>query len=214
MNKSTIILTGLIGLAGAILTGIGEFVLHFDTLARYDANNSFFLGISDSRTNLGHFIAVLGAPLYFLGCWHIRLMLQPASDRLSMLAYLIGLYSFALGLVWIGSRASLSALLNFQGTIDLDSLLGLYDLRYESLITIVRIAMLLLSAIYIGLVLTGKSHYPKWMAILNPILLIAVSFIVYVITPSLGKYLLPIALNVGFAIFFAASIVVAKKQGL
>jgi len=66
--------------------------------------------------------------------------------------------------------------------------------------------------IYVWLVLTGRSYYPKWMAVLNPILLIIVSFIIYAIAPSLGKFLMPIALNVAFAIFFVISLIIAKHK--
>ena len=93
-------------------------------------------------------------------------------------------------------------------------LIGLYDLRYETLLQIIRVAVLALSVIYISLTLTGRSHYPKWMAALNPILLILVSFIVYAVTPSIGKYLMPIALNVAFFVLFVASIMIARKKGV
>jgi hypothetical protein len=214
ITNSTIVITGLIGLLGAVLTGTGEFLMHFDPLARFDAENSFFLAVPEARSTLGHFIAVLGAPLYFIGCWHIRLMLRPAGERASLVAFLIGLYGFGVGLVWIGSRTTLGSYVNMQGTSEIAHLITLYDLRYESLITIVRIAVLLLSAMYIWLVLTGKSFYPRWMAALNPILLIVASFVVFVAAPSIGKYLMPIALNVAFAIYFFASIMIARKQGI
>ena len=213
MTKSIILLTGLIGLVGAVLTGTGEFILHYDALARF-SENQFFLGISDSRTTIGHFFGSLGAPLYLVGAWHIHEMLKPAGARWAMTAFLITAYGFAVGAIWIGSRASLSALINIPATPDVEHLLGLYDFRYETLLQVIRIAVLLLSVIYIWLVLTGRSHYPKWMAALNPILLIVGSFIVYAIAPELGKYLMPIALNVAFFIFFAASIVIARRKGV
>ncbi len=214
MTKSIIILTGVTGLVGAILTGAGEFILHFDALARFGPEFEFFTGISTERTTLGHFVGVLGAPLYLVGCWHIYLMLRPASQAWALSAFLITAYGFAIGAVWIGSRASISALINSTGSPDIELLIGLYDFRYETLLQIIRVAVLVLSIVYIWLVLTGRSHYPKWMALLNPILLIVASFTVYAIAPNLGKYLMPIALNVAFFIFFTASIVIAKKKGV
>ena len=214
MTKSTIVLTGLVGLLGAVLTGVGEFILHFDALARFGAENEFFEGISDQRTTIGHFVGVLGAPLYLVGCWHIKLMLQPANKIWSMTAFFVAAYGFAVGAVWIGSRASISALVNAPTSPEIVQLIGLYDFRYETLLQIIRVTVLALSVIYIWLTLTGRSHYPKWMAALNPILLILVSFIVYAVTPSLGKYLMPIALNVAFFVLFAASIMIARKKGV
>ncbi len=214
MTKSTIVLTGLVGLLGAVLTGVGEFILHFDALARFGAENEFFEGISDQRTTIGHFVGVLGAPLYLVGCWHIKLMLQPANKIWSMTAFFVAAYGFAVGAVWIGSRASISALVNAPTSPEIVQLIGLYDFRYETLLQIIRVTVLALSVIYIWLTLTGRSHYPKWMAALNPILLILVSFIVYAVTPSIGKYLMPIALNVAFIVLFVASIMIARKKGV
>ena len=214
MNRSAIVVTGVIGLLGALLTGAGEFILHFDALARFSVEYAFFGGISDQRSNVGHFVAVLGAPLYLIGCWHIRLMLKPASDRWSLVAFLVMAYGFVVGTVWIGSRASVSALVNTPVSTDVLHLIDLYDFRYETLLQVIRIAVLVLSIIFVALVVRGRSHYPRWMALLNPILLIVGSFVVYALAPAIGKYLMPIALNVAFFILFSASIVIANKKGL
>ena len=214
MSKSTIVVTGVIGLLGALLTGAGEFILHFDVLARFDVEYEFLGGISEQRSNVGHFVAVLGAPLYLIGCWHIRLMLKPASDRWSLAAFLVMAYGFAVGIVWIGSRASISALVNMPVSTDMLHLIDLYNFRYETLLQVIRIAVLVLSIIFVALVVRGRSHYPRWVAALNPILLIVTSFVVFALAPTIGKYLMPIALNVAFFILFSASIAIANKKGL
>lgn len=214
MNKSVIGVTGLIGLLGAVLTGVGEFLLHYDALARFDVEYAFLGGITDQRSSVGHFVAMLGAPLYLIGCWHIRLMLKPASDRWSLVAFFVMAYGFAIGIVWIGSRASISALVNMPVTPDLLHLIDLYDFRYETLLQVTRIAVLALSIIFVALVVRGRSHYPRWVALLNPILLIVASFVVYALAPAAGKFLMPIALNVAFFILFLASITIAIKKGL
>ena len=214
MIKSKVVLTGLLGLLAAVLTGAGEFILHYDALARFGAEFEFFKGISDQRTNLGHFVAVLGAPFYVVGCWHIKKMLEPASQRWSLVAFLVAAYGFIVGIIWIGSRASISALVNAPELVDVSHLISLYDFRYETLLQIIRTTVLVLSVIYIWLTLSGRSHYPKWMAWLNPILLIVVSFVIYAVAPAIGKYLMPIALNVAFAVFFVASAFVATRKGI
>ena len=214
MTRSIIVLTGIVGLLAAVFTGIGEFMLHFDALARFDVEYAFLGGISDQRSSIGHFVAMLGAPMYLIGCWHIRLMLKPASDRWSLVAFFVMAYGFAIGIVWIGSRASISALVNMPVTPDVQHLVELYDFRYETLVQVTRIAVLVLSIIFVALVVRGRSHYPRWVALLNPILLIVASFVVYAIAPAAGKYLMPIALNVAFFILFLASITIATKRGL
>lgn len=162
---------------------------------------------SEGRQTLGHFIGVLGAPLYVAGMWHIYLMLKPAGQRLAFLAFVLGAYGFMVGADWIGSRASIGALTHFQdsgGTVD--DLISLYQLRYETLLTVVRVTTLSLSLIFIGLVLTGRSHYQKWQAVFSPIVLLIGSFVVYALAPEIGKYIMPIALNVAFGVFFIMSL--------
>jgi Family of unknown function (DUF6796) len=215
MNNNTMtvqMLTGIAGLVAAILVGVGEFYLNFDDLARYSEENyDFMLGTPDATFTLGHFIGVLAAPLYIVGCWHIYLMLKPANKAWAFAAFIITAYGFMIGAVWIGSRASIGTLANLPDTAQVQQLIELYQLRYETLLTVIRVTTLVLSLIYIALVLTGKTHYPRWMAILNPIILIIASFICFAILPAVGKYPLPIALNVAFFVYFAASLFYANK---
>ena len=211
--KNIIIVTGFIGLLASILVGIGEYLLHYDSLARFSEGGFGFLqGVDEQRTTIGHFFGVFGATLYLVGCYHIYLMLRPANKRVAQAAFFIGAFGFVVGAVWIGSRASISALMQWPITPEIAELIELYDLRYETLLTVVRITTLILSVLFIWLTLTGRSNYPRWMAIFSPIVLILASFLVYVIAPQLGKHLMPIALNVAFFIFFSLSLLHARAD--
>ena len=212
-QQQVIVLTGIIGVIAAIVVGIGEFMLHFDPLARFSADSyEFMLAASEQRQTLGHFFGVLGAPLYVVGCWHIYLMLKPANQKLAFVGFLASAYGFMIGADWISSRASIGALVHYQETGGtLEGLVSLYQLRYESLLTVIRITTVVISIIFIYLALTGRSHYQKWQSIFNPIVLLVMNFVVYAINPEIGKYLMPIALNVAFGIFFLMSVVQAQK---
>jgi len=51
-----IMITGLIGLLAAVLVGVGEYLLHYDPLARFSEGGfGFMQGIGEQRTTLGHF---------------------------------------------------------------------------------------------------------------------------------------------------------------
>lgn len=210
-NQHQITLAGMVGLLAAISVGLGEFLLHFDSLGRFEQGYIFMLGITVERTTAGHFFAVLGAPLYLLGYWHLMKMLEPANKMASRVAFFIMSYGIIVGSSWIGSRANISAIMNMDTMADLSSLVALYEFRYESLLQITRVAVLAFSIIFIWLTLSGRSHYPRWMAIFNPILLILASFAVWFFIPSVGIYLMPIALNVAFALLFIISIVLSKN---
>ena len=212
-EQQIILLTGIVGLVAAVLVGAGEFLLHFDPLARYsETSYDFMLAASDQRQTLGHFLGALGAPLYVVGCWHIYLMLKPANQKLALVGFLASAYGFMIGADWMSSRASIGALIHFEASGgSVDGLVELYQLRYESLLTVIRITTLALSLIFLYLVLTGRSRYEKWQAVFCPILLLVMNFVIYAISPSIGKYLMPIALNVAFGIFFLMSVVQAQK---
>jgi hypothetical protein len=121
-------------------------------------------------------------------------------------------YGCALGGVWMGSRASISALVNAPQFAELGNLVALYDLRYETLLNVTRLAILWVSIIYIWLVSSGRSCYPRWMALFNPILLLLFSFAIWLIMPAIGKYMMPIALNIAFFIFFSLSLYFVRQE--
>jgi len=212
-ERQTVLITGVAGLMAALLVGLGEFLLHYDPLGRFGQGLSFMQGISESRATLGHFIGVLGSPLYILGAWHIQIMLRPASKLLAVIAFLLMSYGLMVGAVWIGSRASAITIINLDASQDVSHrLLLLYDLRYENLLLATRITILAMSAIFAMICLTGRSHYPRWMAALNPIALILLSFAAYFTIPALGNLIMPIALNLAFFILFSTSLLIANRQ--
>ena len=205
-------LTGIIGLVGAIITGTGEFLLHFDPLGRFSGYD-FMANISDARLTAGHFFAVVGMPLYFVGMWHIAQMLKPAGEKLSNILFLIGSFGFLFGAMWMSSRASIGSLVHYPELIANTNLVELYQLRSETLLQVIRITTLVISGIYVYLVLPGKSRYPKWMAATSPIVLLILNFVIYLIAPSVGKFVMPIALNVGFSAFFLLSLIFGDLGG-
>ncbi len=204
---------GVVGLLAAILVGAGEFLLHFDALGRFadEGAYEFMRGISAERTTIGHFLGAMSAPFYIIGYWHLMKMLEPANTLASRLAFVIMSYGIIVGAVWIGSRAGISSIVNSPSQVNPMSLISLYELRYENLLQVTRLAVLFFSVIFIWLVFSGRSHYPRWMALFNPILLILASFAIWAIAPAIGVYLMPIALNVAFALLFLLSIYHSQK---
>ena len=208
MNLNRIRLAGWIGLAGALLCGIGEFLLHFDShrLGLGETGFDFMINTSEGRLNAGHFFAVVGVPLYFAGVWHIAEMIKPAGEKMSKALFLIGSFGFLYGAMWMSSRSSIGSLVHHAELIKDTNLIELYNLRCESLLSIIRITTLVISVIYIKQVLTGKSRYPKWMAATSPVVLLVMNFIILLIAPEIGRFVAPIALNVGFAVLFLLSL--------
>jgi len=209
-NRRTIIITGIIGIAAAILVGTGEFMLHFSPAGDYadDGNYVYLLNVPEWRITWGHFLAMFGAPFYLIGYWHMYLGLRPYGKILPYLVFFTSAYGFMFGAVWMGSRASivLLAQANFaaegHNSEVLKELIRYYILHSESLLEVIRVTTLISSAAFIFMV---------WMALFNPIVLLLLSFLLFAIAPEIGKYTLPIALNMGYFIFFSLSTLLLAK---
>jgi len=215
-----LILAGWAGLVGAALVGVGEFTLQFSPLGGYEAPDySYFARISEARLTAGHFFSVLAAPLYLLGYWHLgQMFVLGGSKRSGWFITALGGYAFVVGTAWLGGRIYLALTAHAIAASDspeviviLQNLLEDFSRHNEPLVNALRIAMLIISALWVTLIFQGKTLYPRWMAIFSPILLLGLIFLVYfVISPTLGAWLLPAAMNVVHVIVFGLSLFVAK----
>lgn len=220
-SRQAVFVAGLAGMLAAVLVGSAEFSLHFTPSLNYGGPAyEFFLGTSSARLTYGHFMAIFAAPMYFAGYWHLFQRMKPASAKARLAMMLLGIYSFAVGTVWIGSRVYPAILIqareaaaNDAARQQLSTLLDTASFYNETILIGLRIGVLSLSAIFVWIVATGRSCYPKWFAAFNPILLVIACFVVYFIVPSIGGYLMPIAMNVAHFVLFGVSLWLMKAEG-
>ena len=206
---------GVAGCVGAILVGIGEFSLQFTPNGGIEDATEylFFNDVSASRLSFGHFLSVLAAPLYLLGYWHISKKLEPAGPKQAKAFFLIGAYAFAVGTAWIGQRFFIASTVHeIAAGQDLKPLLALFSEHNEPFVNVLRVAMLLVSILWIKLILSGKTAFPKWMAIFSPIVLLATMFALYFFKTKIGLYVLPVAMNAAHFIVFALAMFVKRKD--
>ena len=218
-NKELVIRTGIVGMFAAALVGLGECFLHFDPNPDHLVDDGTYLFIREIprwRLTWGHFLAVLGTPFYLVGMYHLYLGLKPFGERtpgfryLPLLVFLVACFGFMMGTVWIGSRVSIALLVQAQvaaGGDDatLAALIQAYIDHYESLLAIIRFTTLFTSIAYVVMILFNRTLYPRWMAIFSPIVLLVLQFVLLITVPAIGIFTAPIALNVGYFIFFALS---------
>ena len=168
---------GWAGLLASILVGTGEFLLHFtpDGGIQDQTSYLFFNEVSESRLSMGHYIAVLSAPLYVLGYYFLSKQLEPAGRKQAKAVFVVGAYSFMIGAVWIGQRYFLGETVHAiaAGTAD-QALLTAFSEHNEPLVNVLRVAMLIVSILWIKLILSGKTPFPKWLAIFSPIVILVV----------------------------------------
>ncbi|MEP6342428.1 MAG: DUF6796 family protein [Maricaulaceae bacterium] len=208
-------LAGIAGCLGAILVGIGEFSLQFTLKGGIEdvSDYLYFNDVTAERLSFGHFIAVLSAPLYMLGYWHLSKKLEPAGPKQAKAFFLIGAYAFAVGTAWIGQRFFLGATVHeIAAGQDIKPLLTLFSEHNEPFVNVLRVAMVIVSILWIKLILSGKSAFPKWMAIFSPIALLALMATLYFTGTKIGLYVFPVAMNAAHFIVFALAMITARKD--
>ena len=206
-------ITGLFGLIGSVMVGIGEFLLHFNAGGYGGDNYSFFVSISDNRLIAGHFLVVFFMPFYIAGYWHFYLAVRKGSHPLALAILIAGVFAFVISGMWIGSRGMLGFIAKSYaaGEISL-SLLDKYRLLMETLVQILRVIVVVISILMVTAILKGKTLYPKWMALFNPALVLAFVFILFFLVPSVGNYIAPTAMNITHVTVFSASLIALKNK--
>lgn len=208
--KDKIFIAGLFGLLASIIVGAGEFFLHYSPQIVGNAQNyQFFQFVSKNSLITGHFLAVFAIPFYFVGYYHIYKMLEKGNKKLASIVFGLGILAFTIGGFWITSRAFLGTIVHHQLDIESNiyqSIIDDYTLISESLVQVLRVLILLLSIFFSITILKGGTYYKKWMAIFNPIVLLLSVFALYFISPQIGKYIAPIAMNVVHFILFSLSL--------
>lgn len=210
---SNIKLAGIIGLFGAVIVGIGEFLLHYSKAGYAGNNYSFFVSIADSRLIRGHFLVVFFVPFYIAGYWHFYLAIKPGSSKLALAVLIAGVFAFVIGGMWIASRGMLGFIAKSYAAGETSlSLLDKYKLLMETLVQVLRLIVLLISVLFVTAILTRKTLYPRWMAFFNPALILAVVFALFYLLPSIGNIIAPTAMNVTHITVFSASLLALKNK--
>lgn len=207
---------GYLGLLGSVIVGVGEHLLHYSPFVLdTGANYQFFEFVSLFNLKVGHFLAVIGTPFYFLGYLHIYYMLVSGDKKMAITVLMLGFIAFSIGGVWIGSRAFLGNIIHLQQeltVIAFSKIIDSYNTHIEILVQVLRVVIFLISIVFVTAILRGNTLYDRKMAWFNPINILLLFVIIGSLNPSIGKYILPILMNLTHFVFFAASLILSKKQ--
>ena len=213
-NKQQIILFGLVGLLASVGVGYGEYLLHYTPNGiGYDGTEfNFFKYIPLSRLTLGHFISIGFVPFYIMGYYHFYLIFKKQNPIFAVAIQTLGVIAFTLGGMWISSRAQLGYLIHQIADHPEDDSLHMLVQSYrdhgEILVKSLRIWIAAISILFVVPILRGKTPYPKWMAMTNPLLLLIVVKLTYEYFPTIGNIIGPIAMNVVHFVLFGCSLLI------
>ena len=206
---------GFLGLLASVLVGLGEYFLHYSpSILEFSTPYEFFKPVPLDNLTKGHFLAVIGLPFYFAGYIHIYRMLKPGNETLARLVLAIGFIAFAVGGIWIGSRASMGNIIHLKDAMDASvyqNLSAHYTDHMEVLVQALRVVIAILSIVFAIAIVKGGTYYKKWMAIFNPIIILILLVVLGKLMPSIGKHMLPILMNVTHFILFTLSLYQLNK---
>lgn len=207
---------GILGLLGAIMVGIGEFMVHYNPAGFEGESFAFFAGVSEQSLSTGHFLMIAFLPLYIFGYLHLFYGLKPGGAKLAAAVFALGVFAFMIGAVWVGSRAFIGSLQHLLDTPDTATIwlevVSRYNHFLENLVQVLRVLILALSICFMIAVLRGGTVYPRWYAACAPIVPLMIIFASFFLTPSIGKYLLPAAMNVAHVVVFSLSLISGSKN--
>jgi len=201
--------SGIAGLIWAILVGTGEFFLHYSpNILNIEWSFDFLAAVPVENLMIGHLFVLAGIPLYFIGYYHFYLMLKWGWEKVAKLFYAIGAFAFGCGAIWIASRGFIGQIIHMKDLIDPSVFAQIekhYFFYFENLLQVLRYLIFVVSGLWIYLISTGKTNYPKYMMIFSPIVILLLMFTTIAV-PQIGKYIVPIALNPAHFILFALSL--------
>ena len=202
---------GIVGIVTGVALSIADISLLYSPAGGYESD-AMLLTIPMWRLLLGHYLGVLMLPFFLIAVWHLYEGLKPGGAWLAIpVAALLG-YGLAAAGAFHGSFAVPALIAQAKSGASpetrtvLTTLLENSHQFSEPLQAVVFLAFFA-SSIWLGAaILSGRTAYPRWFVLINPMIIQGVLIASYVLTPNLvSTLLLPAAASLSFLILFGFS---------
>lgn len=221
-NKKNIILTlSILGMISVLITIISDFILigkpsNAYSFLKYGTESMW--DIAPWRITIGTFLGVVALPFQLLGLIPAYYALKPAGRVLPKIAIITNAHTLLMGVAfhisyaYIGSAWRIYHQNDVQNKITLE-MVDRFDFYWRILMVILVSELLFSSILYVLIILKGKSLFPKWMAIFNPLAIVFFTFpLVFAIPAPIGGYIAPAYLNLSTLVFFTLTLKVVYKK--
>lgn len=203
----------MVGALAAVVATLGDVFLLYVANARRPE-----LGLPPAADGLlvaGSYLGVLALPLYALGYWYVAGGLRRHHPGAARWVFGLGAYGGALGAVVHGVTAQVIRAEESVHAPAMDPLavVGQHGAFLVPLWIVLTVMTVAGSAIYARAVLAGGSAYPRWMAFLNPTLMLVAASVASLPSLWLRAFLLPAAPNLVHVVFFAAATLTRADDG-
>ena len=204
-------LAGIVGIVTGIAMSLADISLLYSPAGGYESD-AVLLTIPMWRLLLGHYLGVLMLPFYLIAIWHLYQGIKPAGAWLSIpVAALLG-YVAAAGGAFHGSIAGLALIVQAGVGASPETQTVLVHLlanahKFVEPLQVVVFLSLFVGSLWLGAaILSGHTAYPRWFLLANPVLVHAVLFASYFLTPNpVSTLLLPATASLSLLILFGFS---------
>jgi hypothetical protein len=216
-----VLIMGLIGITGVLLTIISDFIL----IGRPSSSNAFFkLGtesmadLSQWRITVGAFLGIIVIPIQIVGLATIYYGLKSAGKIKAIIIVLTTAHTLMMAVAFHTSYAFIASGWNLYyelGTRDLiaEKMINRFGYYWKIIIIIMSVELIFSSAYFVFLILRGNTLYPKWMALFSPFCVLLYMYPVVLIAPKpIGGFIAPAFLNLATLVFFILSTITVYKK--
>jgi len=162
---------------------------------------------------LGNYLGVYFIPLHILGFFLVFQALKPANARWARIFLMLSLYLTTIG---VGLHGTLAFVGDVIQSRDADLIRGIRD-YWQPWAYSVAFGYAVVSALILLLTLTGRSLYPRWVALVSPLGVAVLTAIIIAVLPGsatgLKAFLSLTGLNLPLMIFFPITTWVLLKHG-
>jgi len=213
IKSSYLRIAGVLALISALALTIADYLLEFSPEFRISNTiiEPFWLSAAPWRFSISIFLAAFFLPFYIGGYWMVYRAVRPSHPKIAMTIFLMGSYGIIMGSPIVHTVLSLFPVLYQSAQAYPQEVVTFAEhLITDQLFTIIMpmfiihyfLAFIIPPLLFFGVVIGGKSLYPRWTAFLNPFFIAILLIIGLSIWPEAFMYLTPGSINKGMIVFF------------
>jgi hypothetical protein len=222
MSKADIVLVlGLAGIISVLLTIISDLILTGRPNSAYSflkLGTKSMADIAQWRITAGAFIGVIVLPFQIAGLISVYHGLKPSGRVMPLIVVIAYAHTLIMGVAFHTSYAFIGSgwkLYNETGSGNkiTSEIVKRFDFYWKVIVVIMLTELLFSSIMYALIIITGKTLYPRWMAILNPLCILLFLFpFIFILPAPVGGFIAPAYLNISTMVFFVFSTAVVYKK--
>lgn len=212
-------LFGIIGIIAALFGITADLLLLYVPNGGYENwDYQFFTQISEQRIYWGHLIGVVYIPFELAGFWQVYKALEPAGRRWVLPVLLPVVFVTIWGVAYHAMLAGFAAYMRLQAEVALPDALstqtfGHLKATLEPLGNLLFLLFVFISGGLFYLIRYKETHYPKWVAWVNPMLIYLIAVVLYLLFPQhIGSMAVVAGFNLSILVVLSTSTIVLWKR--